>query len=119
MSRVATIHYKRRSLPILCSVTRQEEGKTTKYVDCRFTQNCKICTHVNSIHKPEVSNSVKVDFYFEQLGYELEPGRNLIIHLHLMPVLKKDRVTLLIPPYAFREYRLHYTWTFSVVFFKS
>lgn len=51
MGRVATIHYKRRSLSVSYCAIRQAEGKTTKYVDYHTTGNGKICTHVHSVHK--------------------------------------------------------------------
>ena len=69
MGRLANILYSRRSLSVPYSIMKHAEDKTTKHVDCHFIENCKICTHVHSIHKLEVSDSTEV--VNSWVGYKL------------------------------------------------
>jgi hypothetical protein len=85
MGRVATIHYKRRSFSVPYSITRQAEGKTTKYVDYNFTWNCKICTLVRSIHNLKFLTVLKwsiTKYYFKRLGYELDDRKSCFDSRH-------------------------------------
>jgi len=59
---------------------KQAEEKTPKHVDCHFTENCKICTHLHSIHKLEFFNSTEtVD---NGLGYKLDDRKSYFDSRH-------------------------------------